>query len=113
VNTSDIADDSVTFDKMRIKIDHGKKLEAYNGTTIFHSLGEAPTSVIVTPVYTTSVLDGAYAIYANVHSITSSSFEIGLWYLTFDSPPAIYEINEADPDPFTDGVSVNWITIVE
>jgi predicted nucleic acid-binding Zn-ribbon protein len=110
VNTDEIVNNSVTYDKMYIKIKYGKKLEAYNGTAISHGLGKTPISVIVTPIYDKSVLSGAYAIYANVYNINTTSFTIGLWYITFDSPPVIHEISGAAP--FTSGVSVNWIAMV-
>jgi len=109
VNTEELANNSVTYNKMSIKIKYGTKIEVTNGTVVSHGLGSKPSSVIVTPVYDKSVLGGNYAIYANVHSISSTSFTIGLWYITFTTPPVIDEIDGA---PFTDGVSVNWIAIV-
>lgn len=109
VNTEELANNSVTYNKMSIKIKYGTKIEVTNGTVVSHGLGSKPSSVIVTPVYDKSVLGGNYAIYANVHSISSTSFTIGLWYITFTTPPVIDEIDGA---PFTVGVNVNWIAIV-
>lgn len=110
VNTDELANNSVTYSKMSIKIKYGTKSGTVHGTTVTHGLGSKPTSVILTPVYDSSILGGNYSIYANVYSISSTSFTIGLWYITFPTL-GVHEITDADPY-FTSGVSVNWIAIL-
>lgn len=110
VGTSDIGTDQVQFDDMAIKIKFGTATGATNGTTVTHGLGtgSAPSAVILTPLYTTGILDGNYVLHTNVMGITSTQFTIGLWYETFTTPPVIYEV---DGSTFTSGVNVYWIAI--
>ena len=99
VDTGDIADDAVTFDKMDMKIKCGLETSAINGTKVTHELGGAPTSVTLTPRY-----DGAnFVIVANVISVSSTEFTVGLWTITFATPPVITEV--------TSGVDVYWVAM--
>lgn len=108
VDTNDLKNDAVTYDKMAIKIKYGTETGATNGTTVSHGLGSIPSAVILTPLYTTGILDGNYVLHANIMGLTDSQFTIGLWYETFESPPVISEVNGTT---FTSGVSVYWIAI--
>lgn len=99
VDTGDIANDAVTFAKMAVKIQFGTSTTAINGTTITHNLGGTPTSVIVTPVFDNS----NYVIHANIISVTSTQFTVGLWQETFTVPPVISAVSSA--------VTIYWIAV--
>ena len=110
VGTSELANNAVSFAKMETWINFGTKTGAINGSTVTHGLASTPTSVVITPVYDSTVLSGNYVIHANVHTIGSSTFTIGLWYETFTTPLVIYEL---DGTTFTSGVSVCWIAMYQ
>ncbi len=98
ITSDDIGDGEVTFDKMEIKIRYGTASVSSNDT-INHNLGITPTSVVVTPRF-----DGSnYVIHANIVSITSTQFTVGLWKETFETPPVISEV--------TNDVTIYWIAI--
>ena len=98
ITSDDIGDGEVTFDKMEIKIRFGTA-SISNNETINHNLGITPSSVVVTPKFD----DSNYVIHANIVSITSTQFTIGLWKETFGSNPEISEI--------TSDVTIYWIAM--
>jgi hypothetical protein len=98
ITSDDIGDGEVTFDKMEIKIRYGTASVSSNDT-INHNLGITPSSVVVTPRF-----DGSnYVIHANIVSITSTQFTVGLWKETFETPPVISEV--------TSDVTIYWIAM--
>lgn len=109
VGSSEIADNSVSYGDMAIKIKCGIATNVINGSTITHSLGHIPTSVVVTPVYDPGVEDGKYVIHANIeyNSLDSDSFDICLWYETVGLPPSLGVIDGVAWLP----VDVYWIAI--
>jgi len=67
--------------------------------TINHNLGITPSSVVVTPKFH----DDNYVIHANIVSITSTQFTVGLWKETFGTNPEISEV--------TSDVTIYWIAM--
>ena len=110
VGSSEITDNSVSYSDMAIKIKCGIATNVVNGSTITHSLGHIPTSVVVTPVYEPGVEDGKYVIHANIenNSLGSNSFDICLWYEVLGTPPATLGVIDGVAWP---SVNVYWIAI--
>jgi hypothetical protein len=79
VGTSELASGAVTYEKMAMKIRCGKATDVYNGSSIAHNLGSTPTSVVVTPIYDSSFGSGNATIYANIISVSDTSFTITLY----------------------------------
>jgi len=103
VGTSELGNNQVTYDKMAIKIRYGKAQGVSNSSSIAHNLGSTPTSVIVTPIYDSSLGSGNATIIANVISVDSTYFYITLYYQNPGSPLA--PVSSGNP------VDVYWIAI--
>lgn len=112
VNTAELADDAVTYAKMAQKIKCGLATSVIHGTSVAHGLGSTPTSVVVTPVYVSTLESGNAVFHANVYDVTSTQFKIALWVevqnTTANNPPQLLEkVDGITLDP----QSVYWIAI--
>lgn len=104
VNTSELADGAVTYDKMNIKIRYGHETDVKHGDTIDHNMGAAPTSVIVTPRYNSSLPENS-TIIVNVYSVNSDSFRVAM--SVFDDSGNIVKVDGSTYGP----EDIDWVAI--
>lgn len=99
VGASELANNAVTYDKMSIKIKYGLATDVIDGTSVSHGLGSTPSSVILTPVFNSTL---GNPLHANVFDVTSSDFQIALWQ---DVAGSLIAISSSEPQ------SVYWIAV--
>ena len=114
VGTSELTNGAVTYDKMKIKIKCGLASNLIHGDTINHNLANTPTSIIVTPIYDPLSEGGTVVIHANVFNVTTTSFDVALWFeieYPFPITPIRLEKVDGDPGDPAESVDVYWIAI--